>query len=157
MPRFYRFDYAIKDQDGEVVDSSEGGEALSFVEGDGTMIPGLEQALKDRGAGDEFEVTIGPDDAFGWPQRSLIRTLSRDMFEADVDEIEEGMIFQVGSGSERQVVKVIEVAEDGITVDGNHPLAGLTFRFDIKVLEAREATSEEIELGRQKRQTGDGT
>ena len=155
MPKYYRFDYAIKGHDGETVDSSAGGEALSFVEGDGTMIPGLERALEDHGAGDEFEVTIGPDDAFGWSQRSLIRTLSRDMFQADVDEIEEGMTFQVGSGSERQVVKVIDVGEDGITVDGNHPLAGITFHFEIKVLEARDATPEEIELGRQKRETGD--
>ncbi|MBD3649289.1 MAG: peptidylprolyl isomerase [Pseudomonadales bacterium] len=149
MPRFYKFDYALKNPEGEVVDSSAGGEAMSFVEGDGTMIPGLEKALLGREQGDEFQVVIQPDEAYGWPQRSLIRTLSTDMFEADVDEIEEGMIFQVGSGEERQVVKVIEVDKDGITVDGNHPLAGITFRFDITVLEAREATAEEIASSRQ--------
>jgi FKBP-type peptidyl-prolyl cis-trans isomerase SlyD len=150
MPGFYRFDYAIKNQQGEVVDSSAGGEALYFVEGDGTMIPGLERALLGKEQGDQFEVAIGPDEAFGWPQRALVRTLSKDMFQADVDDIEEGMIFQVGSGEEREVVKVLEVREDGITVDANHPLAGLTFLFDITVLEAREATPEEIEASRQK-------
>jgi len=149
MPDFYRFHYAIKNQDGEVVDTSHSGEPLSFVEGDGTMIPGLERALRGRSQGDEFEVTIAPDDAFGWPQRSLIRTLAADMFQADVDEIKEGMIFQVGSGEERQVVKVIDVNEEGITVDGNHPLAGITFNFEITVLEARQATLEEIEISKQ--------
>lgn len=149
MPNYYRFHYAIRNPEGEVVDTSEGGEPLAFIEGDGTMIPGLERALRGRSQGDEFEVTIAPDDAYGWPQRSLIRTLSADMFQADVDEIKEGMIFQVGSGEERQVVKVIDVDEEGITVDGNHPLAGITFNFEIKVLEAREATPEEVQASRQ--------
>lgn len=150
MPNFYQFHYSIKNQEGEVVDTSEGGEPISFVEGDGTMIPGLERALRGRSQSDEFEVTIQPDDAFGWPQRSLVRTLSADMFEADVDEIKEGMIFQVGSGEERQVVKVVDVNEEGITVDGNHPLAGITFNFEIRVLQARDATLEEIEVSKQK-------
>lgn len=150
MPYFYQFHYSIKNQEGEVVDTSEGGEPISFVEGDDTMIPGLERALRGREQGDEFEVTIQPDDAFGWPQRSLIRTLSSDMFEADVEDIQEGMIFQVGSGEERQVVKVVDVDDEGITVDGNHPLAGITFNFEIRVLQAREATLEEIEISKQK-------
>lgn len=150
MPYFYQFHYSIKNQEGEVVDTSEGGEPISFVEGDDTMIPGLERALRGREQGDEFEVTIQPDDAFGWPQRSLIRTLSADMFETDVEEIKEGMIFQVGSGEERQVVKVVDVDEEGITVDGNHPLAGITFNFEIAVLQAREATLEEVEISKQK-------
>ncbi len=116
------------------------------------MIPGLERALAGREQGDAFEVTIPPDEAFGWPQRALVRTLSGDMFQADVDEIKEGMIFQVGSGSESHVVKVVAVNEEGVTVDGNHPLAGITFHFEITVTEAREATPEEVELRRHKRE-----
>ena len=144
MAKFFKFDYAIRNTEGDIVDSSEGGEPLSFVEGDGRVIPGLEKALRGKAQGDEFDVTIGPEDAYGWPQRSLIRSVSRAQIDASVDEIEPGMIFQVGSGSETEVVKVVEVDEDSVTLDANHPLAGITFNFHILVLEAREATAEDM-------------
>lgn len=130
------------------MDSSEGGEPLSFVEGDGRVVPGLEKALSGKEQGDEFEVAVGPEDAYGWPQRSLIRTVSKDMVDASVDEIEPGMIFQVGSGENIEVVKVLDVDENSITIDANHPLAGITFNFRVCVLEAREATAEELEFTR---------
>ena len=139
MPMFYKFDYAIRNEANEVIDSSDGGESMSFVEGDGTMIPGLEKALTGRSTGDDFSVTLGPDEAYGWPQRQLIRTISKDMIQSEAEEIRPGMIFQIGSGSDSSVVKVVSVEEDGITVDSNHPLAGVTFNFDIYVLEARQA------------------
>jgi FKBP-type peptidyl-prolyl cis-trans isomerase SlyD len=145
MPGYYKFDYVIRNPNDEIVDSSAGGEALSFVEGDGSTIQGLEDALMGKSTGDEFKVTIGPDDAYGWSQRSLIRTVSKDMFELDIDELKVGMVFQVGTGDEIEVVKVTEITDDGITIDANHPLAGITFNFDIKVLEAREATPEELD------------
>tara|TARA_R110002110_G_scaffold32329_2_gene112345 strand:+ start:105 stop:569 length:465 start_codon:yes stop_codon:yes gene_type:complete len=137
--KFYKFDYVIRNEAGDIVDSSAGGESLSFVEGDGTMIPGLERALKGKAPGDEFTVKIEPEDAYGWPQQQLIRTVPKDMIQTDADEIEVGMLFQLGSGAETQVVKVTAVEAEDVTIDGNHPLAGLTFHFDIAVLEARDA------------------
>tara|TARA_B110000967_G_C18628719_1_gene432542 strand:+ start:12 stop:434 length:423 start_codon:yes stop_codon:yes gene_type:complete len=138
MSTFYKFDYAIKNENDEEVDSSKGAEPLSFTTGDGSMIPGLEQALLGHEVGDKFTVRIEPDEAYGHHQRQLIKTISKDMIQTDAEEITKGMVFQVGSGDESQVVKVIEVEDDGIVVDGNHPLAGLTFNFDISVLEVRE-------------------
>lgn len=139
MPQFYKFDYVIRNADGDMVDSSADGEALSFVQGDGSMIPGLEKALKGHFPGDEFSVVIQPEDAYGLPQKQLIRTVAKDMIQSDAEEIEVGMIFQMGSGTDGQVVRVTEVIEDALVIDGNHPLAGVTFNFDIAVLEAREA------------------
>ena len=81
MPTYYKFNYALRNDTGEVVDSSEAAEALFFVEGDGSMIPGLEKAVMGKEVGDEFSVTIGPEDAYGWPQRQLVRTVSRDMMQ----------------------------------------------------------------------------
>jgi FKBP-type peptidyl-prolyl cis-trans isomerase SlyD len=138
MPMFYKFDYAIKNENGEEVDSSKGAEPLSFTVGDGSMIPGLEQALLGHEVGDKFTVHIEPDEAYGHHQRQLVKTISKEMIQTEAEEIIKGMVFQVGSGDESQVVKVIEVEDDGIVVDGNHPLAGLTFNFDISVLEVRE-------------------
>jgi FKBP-type peptidyl-prolyl cis-trans isomerase SlyD len=68
------------------------------------------------------------------------------MFDVDIATVKEGMIFQVGSGDSSEVVKVVEMDDEGITIDSNHPLAGITFRFDIKVLEARPATDEEVQF-----------
>jgi len=144
MARFYRFDYAIVNAEGYIVDSSEGGEPLAFVEGEGHVIPGLQRALRDKDRGDEFEVTIGPDEAYGWPKRALIRTVAIDQIDASIEAIEPGMIFQVGSGAESEVVKVVEVDEDSVTIDANHPLAGITFHFRVKVLEARDATEDDV-------------
>lgn len=144
MPTYYKFNYALRNDTGEVVDSSEAAEALFFVEGDGSMIPGLEKAVTGKEVGDEFSVTIGPEDAYGWPQRQLVRTVSRDMIQSDAEEIEAGMIFQIGSGEESQVVKVVSIESDGITIDGNHPLAGITFNFDVHVMEVREATESDM-------------
>jgi FKBP-type peptidyl-prolyl cis-trans isomerase SlyD len=144
MPTYYKFNYALRNETGEVVDSSEAAEALFFVEGDGSMIPGLEKAVTGRDVGDEFAITIGPEDAYGWPQRQLVRTVSRDMIQSDAEEIEAGMIFQIGSGEESQVVKVVSIESDGITIDGNHPLAGITFNFDVHVIEVREATEADM-------------
>lgn len=146
VPKYYSFDYTIMNDEGEVVDTSEGGEPLSFIEGDGTVIKGLQRALENRSAGDEFNVTISPEDAYGWPQRSLIRTVFPEMFEGMPDSMQVGMLFQLGGGRETQVVKVVAVDGDEITIDGNHPLAGITLNFGIRVIEARDATSEEREL-----------
>ncbi|MFT4714752.1 MAG: FKBP-type peptidyl-prolyl cis-trans isomerase SlyD [Candidatus Azotimanducaceae bacterium] len=146
MPKFYKLDYTLLNPAGEEVDSSAGGNPMAFVEGDGTMVPGLEAAVIGREQGDQFDVKIGPEKAYGFSQRSLIRTVTAGMFSTDVDEIEVGMIFQVGSGAEAEVARVVEVEEGAITIDSNHPLAGVSFHFDICVLESREATREELEV-----------
>ena len=146
MVMSYRVDYNLLNPAGEVVDSSEGGGPLAFIAGDGTMMPGLEKAVVGRTEGDEFSVTIAPADAYGFSQRSLIRTVSHETIQATVDELQPGMIFQVGSGKEAEVVRVLEVTEDGVTIDANHPLAGVTFHFELKIVEARQANADELEL-----------
>ena len=142
--QFYKFDYAIRDAEGHVVDTSKDGEPLSFVTGDGTMIPGLEAALSGRSAGDRFSVTLGPEQAYGHKQRALTRTVSREMFDHDVESLAVGMILQMGSGRRREVAKIIAIDGDDVTVDANHPLAGITFNFDIEVIEARIATEDDM-------------
>jgi len=110
------------------------------------MVPGLEAAVIGKEEGDEFEIKIGPEKAYGFSQRSLIKTVSPGMFTMDIDEIQVGMIFQVGSGSETEVARVIEVDDGGVTIDSNHPLAGVSFHFEVSVIESREATREELEV-----------
>lgn len=143
--KYYEIDYSLKNEEGKVVDTSEGGEPLIFVQGDGRVVKGLEDALNGKDVGDKFSVVIAPEDAYGWPQRSLIRTIGNDMFDLNIDEVEVGMLFQVGSGDEAQVVRVVAVENGEITIDGNHPLVGLSLNFDIEVRLVRDATADEMD------------
>ena len=145
-PRVYALNYWLKNRKGEVVDTSEGGEPLRFVEGAGQVVEGLERAVRDRAVGDRLEVTIPPELAYGEHRDELVRAVPRSLFQ-EVDELAVGMTFQTNTGEERQVVKVVEVRGDMVRVDANHPLAGFTLYFDLEVLEVRDATPDEVASG----------
>lgn len=144
--RVYRLGYQLKNRDGEVVDSSVGAEPLHFVSGSGRVVEGIERAVAGREAGECLEVTIPPALAYGEHQPELVRRMPRSMFQG-VEKLEEGMKFQTNSGDDAQVVQVVGFEDDQVLVDANHPLAGFTLYFDLEILEAREATPEEIEAG----------
>ena len=141
MPRHIRFHYALLNQDDEVVDSSQGREPLELIEGESHLLPGLEKAIlaKEPQPGDEFLVTLSPDEAYGYQQMSLVRTLGQEMFDQPIDEIQAGSLLQLGSGEAAEVVKVVSVRDEAVTVDGNHPLAGLALRFGIQIWEVLES------------------
>ncbi|MEQ6885835.1 peptidylprolyl isomerase [Salicola sp. Rm-C-2C1-2] len=144
--RVYRLGYQLKNQKGEVVDSSVGAEPLHFVSGCGRMIEGVERAVEGREPGECLEVTIPPALAYGEHQAEMVRKMPRSMFQG-VEKLEEGMKFQTDSGDDAKVVKVVGFEDDQVLVDANHPLAGITLYFDLEILEARDATPEEIEAG----------
>ncbi len=144
--KVYRVAYQLKNKAGEVVDSSAGGQPLHFVSGAGQIIEGIEKALEGRVEGDCLEVTIPPEMAYGEHRQELIRTMPRSMFQG-VEDLREGMKFQTNSGDNAQVVKIVGFEGDQVRIDANHPLAGFTLYFDLEVLEARDATEDEINQG----------
>ena len=139
--------YKLTDSSGDVLDSSEGGEPLTYLHGAGTIIPGLENALVGKVAGDSLQVEIPPADGYGEIQQELMQVVPREAFQG-VEQLEPGMAFQAQGqdGSSRQIV-VREINGDDITVDGNHPLAGVDLHFDVQVVEVREASEEELAHG----------
>jgi len=140
-------DYTLKDRDGNVIDSSEGGEGLTYLHGAGNIITGLEQALTGKSAGDSMNVAIDPESAYGERNDQLVQKVARDRFETG-DAITVGMQFHTQTKQgQPMVVTVIEVNDKDITVDANHPLAGEELHFDVKVTEVRDATEEEISHG----------
>ena len=140
-------DYVLKYDDGQVLDQSESGAPLWYLHGVGNIIPGLEAAMEGRAAGDEFQVSIAPVDAYGERDDGLCQTVSLDSFEG-VDDLEIGMQFRVKTENEMEmIVSVIEISDESVTLDGNHALAGETLHFDVTVREVREATQEEIDHG----------
>ncbi|MDD1618167.1 MAG: peptidylprolyl isomerase [Methylococcaceae bacterium] len=138
--------YTLTNDDGEVLDSSIGDEALVYLHGVGNIIPGLEKALHGKVAGDKFNVRIAPEDAYGELMEDMIQVISRDMFEG-IDNIEVGMQFNADVSSGSGVVTVVNIEDDDITIDGNHPLAGLALTFDVEVIDVRAATQEEAAHG----------
>ena len=138
--------YTLTNDDGEVLDSSIGEEALVYLHGGGNIISGLEKALHGKTVGDKFSVRIAPEDAYGELMEEMVQVISRDMFEG-IDNIEVGMQFHADVSSGTGVVKVVNIEDDDITIDGNHPLAGLALTFDVEVIDVRPATEEEAAHG----------
>ena len=138
--------YTLTNDDGEVLDSSIDDEALVYLHGGGNIISGLEKALHGKVAGDKFNVRIDPEDAYGELMEEMVQVISRDMFEG-IDNIEVGMQFHADVSSGTGVVTVVNIEDDDITIDGNHPLAGLALTFDVEVIDVRAATEEEAAHG----------
>ncbi len=139
-------DYTLTDDEGRTVDSSEGREPLSYLHGSGGIIPGLERELEGKAVGDQLQVTVAPADAYGERNESLRQKLPRDQF-GGIAELSVGMQFRVDSDNGPMVIMIVEVAEEVVTIDANHPLAGVNLNFDVTVREIRDATADEIEHG----------
>ncbi len=139
-------DYKLTDDAGELLDTSDGREPLHYLHGSGNIIPGLERELEGKAAGDQLQVSLAPDDAYGERNDSLEQQVPREQFD-QVDTIEVGMQFQVDTPQGPMVFTVIKVGDEIVTVDGNHPLAGVPLNFDVTVREVREATADEIAHG----------
>lgn len=138
--------YTLKNDAGDVLDSSSGREPLAYLHGTGNIIPGLEKALEGKAAGEKMNVSVAPEEGYGERHDGLIQEVPRDAFQG-VDDIQPGMQFHAQGPSGPMVVTVKEVGEGTVKVDGNHPLAGETLHFDVEVAEVREATAEEQEHG----------
>ena len=136
-------DYTLTDDDDKIVDTSKGSEPLTYIHGTGNLIPGLEKALAGKSPGDALEVTIPPEEGYGVHDESLLEVLPRSKFTAE-QEVQVGMQFYAEGGSEVQVITVVGVEGDSITIDGNHPLAGKTLNFAVKIVDVRDATPEEV-------------
>lgn len=139
-------DYTLTNDAGKVLDSSKGREPLSYIQGMGSLIPGLENALEGKGKGESLKVSIPPKDGYGERDEGLVQDVPRDQF-GEGAEVEIGMQFQVDTEGGEVVVTVVGVEPETVKVDGNHPLAGETLNFDVTVSEVRAATEEELHHG----------
>ena len=139
-------DYELRDDEGELVDASqaEGGEPIRYVHGYGMLVPGLEASLVGLRAGDEREVVVPAEAGYGEYDEDLV-------LEVDRSELPDPKAVTVGDelvaespDGEELALNVVEVKDDVVVVDANHPLAGVTLHYRVKVLEIRPATDDEI-------------
>jgi len=137
--------FTVCSSDGTQIDSSRNGEPMVFLQGSHLLIQGLEDELEGKTVGDKFVIDIAPNLAYGERHEELVQAVPKLMFE-DM-EINPGMTFRATTDDGEQSVMILDINDEEVIVDGNHPLSGLTLNFSVEVLEVREATEEEITHG----------
>jgi FKBP-type peptidyl-prolyl cis-trans isomerase SlyD len=138
--------YAVSDSEDTLIDSSYDHKPLAVIQGSHYLIPGLESELVDHEAGDKFEVAVTAENAYGEREDGFVQTVPKAMF-GGIEDLDVGSQLRATTDEGEQTVIVIDVQDDEITVDGNHPLAGMDLKFDVEILEVRDATEEELEHG----------
>jgi len=129
--------YTLTGDDGQIIDSSQGQDPLQYEQGAGNIIPGLEKALEGHSSGEDVQVTLEPEDAYGQRNDSMVQSVPRETFK-DVDRVEPGMQFRVETEQGPMVVQVKDVAEENVVLDFNHPLAGERLHFDVNIMEVND-------------------
>ena len=139
--------YTLKNDAGDVIDSSEGKEPLPFLQGHGNIIPGLESALEGSKAGDKLDVTVEPEEGYGLRLQEAIQEIPRTALQ-DVEDLALGMQLQSqDKDGNAFIVTVTKIEDETITVDANHPLAGETLHFAVTIESIRKAEAVEIDHG----------
>lgn len=140
------FNYTLTDDQGQVIDSSDGREPLTYMHGSGQIVPGLESAMEGRQAGDQFKVDVAAAEGYGEHHAELMQEVPMEAFQG-VEDIQPGMQFQ-GHGPQGVINVTVTKVEDGkVHIDGNHPLAGQKLHFAIEVVSVRAASEEELAHG----------
>jgi FKBP-type peptidyl-prolyl cis-trans isomerase SlyD len=139
------FHYSLRDDEGTELDSSAGAEPLTYLHGEGNIVPGLEKALEGKQPGDEVKVKVTPEEGYGVRDEKNIRNVPRRKLPEG--KIQPGMRVRLQTNQGQIVALVTAISGDYVTVDTNHPLAGMNLHFDVKVVEVRDATAEELEHG----------
>ncbi len=138
--------YTLTNAEGQQIDSSAGGEPMAYLHGMNNIVPGLENALTGKQAGDKVSVQVSPEEGYGEINPELAQEVDRSAFDG-IDEIEVGMRFMAQTPWGEQPVVVTKVTETHVSVDGNHPLAGETLQFEVEITDVRDASAEELEHG----------
>ncbi len=139
--------YRLTDDDGNLLDSSDGQSPLKYLHGAGGIVTGLEKELTGKIVGDKLQVTVQPADGYGLVKPELLQQMPRDAFD-EIEDLQVGMHLHAedadGNGT---MIVVREIDDDKVTIDSNHPLAGMVLNFNVTIEAIREATLEELEHG----------
>lgn len=142
--------YTLTNDEDQQLDSS-GKDPLVYLHGRGNLITGLEQELDGKEAGESFQITVEPTLAYGEVDQRLITNVPHTLL-ADIDGLHVGMELQAQAEDGHVQNLVIDaIGEDSVTVNANHPLAGMTLHFDVTIESVRQATEDEAEYGVQSR------
>lgn len=140
------FHYVLTDDAGAVIDQSDG-DPLTYLHGNGQIVPGLERELTGKTAGDKLKVRVAPGEGYGEFDPSLVQSVPREAF-SRIPDLQVGMALQTQTRSGGYAtVYVKEIGPEAVIIDGNHALAGKVLHFDIEIAEVRAASEEELSHG----------
>jgi FKBP-type peptidyl-prolyl cis-trans isomerase SlyD len=140
-----KFHYTVTETGKEQLESSKENDALSVLVGHGAIIPGLEEALMGKQAGDTVQATIAPDQAYGERRDGLTQRIPKKLFKNA--KLVQGMQVVLPTEMGPRAMTILKVGMSVVDVDLNHPMAGKSLDFDVEILDVREASAEEIEHG----------
>jgi FKBP-type peptidyl-prolyl cis-trans isomerase SlyD len=138
--------YTLKDEAGEVIDSSVSAEPLAYLQGHGNLVPGLERELEGKKSGDKLNVKLSPADGYGDYDQKLVTKVPRRSLQG-IANIRVGLRLQAQTAEGPRTVVITNIMGDMVTIDANHPLAGKELNFEIEVTDVRVATEEELSHG----------
>jgi len=138
-------DYLLTVDDGTEVDTTADRGPMEYLHGHQNIVPGLEKELEGHEVGDALDITVGPEEGYGVhdPERVVQVKLEQLGFEAEIGAV---VSAKLPDGREQHLL-IAEIEDDTVTLDGNHPLAGQTLRFEVSIASIREATEEEVANG----------
>ena len=140
------FHYTVSNAAGEQVESSRERDPMSYLHGSGNIIPGLEKAMEGKAAGEQFELTIEPADAYGERDESGLQRVPAKHFKG-AGRLEPGQVVTLQTRNGPMQATVVKVGRFNVDIDRNHPLAGQSLTFDVEITDVRDATEEEISHG----------
>lgn len=126
-------EYTLTDDSGKVLDSSKGRDPLTYTQGHAQIVPGLEQALTGMRAGEAKQVTVSPEDGYGPVDPSAETEVPKEQLPMEGLSVGTALVARSPDG-ETRLVRVKEIKEQTVVIDLNHPLAGVTLHFDVKIL-----------------------
>ncbi len=138
--------YTLRNDGGDTIDSSTGGEPLAYIQGSGSILPALETALEGREAGEKFDIRLAAKDGYGEHRPGLVQVVQRKAL-ATIGKIKVGTQFHAQAPGGARVMTITAVEKESVTIDGNHPLAGIDLNFNVEVVGVREASAEELAHG----------
>lgn len=138
--------YTLKNDNDEIMDSSEGRDPLAYIHGYGYLIPGLEEQLNGKKAGDSLNALVKPEDGYGLRDDTLVHKVPKANFKGD-GELTAGMQVKVETNDGGKIAVVKSVSGEEVVLDLNHPLSGMNLHFAVQVKDVREATKEELDHG----------
>lgn len=140
-------DYTLKNNNGEILDTSNGRAPLVYLHGVGALIPGLEAEIEGMEKGGKKSVTVQPEQAYGLKSDDLLHVVPANGFQGDINELQIGLQVQLDTEQGPAIATISKIENDEVTLDLNHPLAGEVLNFEIEVVEVRTATPDEIAHG----------
>ena len=145
-----KFHYKLSEAEGPVFESSYESEPMVYLHGFGGVIPGLEEAIEGKSAGETFDAVVPAEKGYGEPKKDAVKRVSVKHVIVEgksKPKLKPGMLVHLNTEQGPTMVTVLKVGLKNIDVNTNHPLAGRTLKFDVEILDVREATEEEIEHG----------